>query len=159
MHEGTGHQRRDSLEHLGAIMLRVALVVALLWVGGLKFTAYEAEGVHMLAGNNPFLGWGFKMFGPQGFAEVLGVIEIILGLMIATRSFAPKVSSIGSMGVIVMSLLTLSILFTNPMVIQKGFSFPLLSPMPGQFLLKDFLLLAAAIWTAGEARAATRVRS
>jgi len=39
---------------------------------------------------------------------------------------------------------------------QPGYGFPYPSPAPGQFLLKDLLLLGAAIWTAGEALAAAR---
>ncbi len=37
-----------------------------------------------------------------------------------------------------------------------GFSFPFISPMPGQFLLKDFVLLEASVWTAGESLLAAR---
>ena len=36
--------------------------------------------------------------------------------------------------------------------------FPALSHMPGQFLLKDLVLLGAAIYTAGEALSAARPR-
>ena len=34
-----------TLENVGAIVLRYGLVIILLWVGLLKFTAYEAEGI------------------------------------------------------------------------------------------------------------------
>jgi Protein of unknown function, DUF417 len=34
-----------NLEELGAFFIRYALVVVLLWIGALKLTAYEAEGV------------------------------------------------------------------------------------------------------------------
>ena len=37
--------------------------------------------------------------------------------------------------------------------------FPALSAMPGQFVLKDLVLLGAALWTAGEALAARRPRA
>jgi len=66
------------------------------------------------------------------------------------------VSAIGSLGVIVMSLITLTFVFTTPGVWQPGYGFPFPSPMPGQFLAKDILLLGAAIWTAGEAWRAAR---
>ncbi len=45
------------LERLGAVLIRYALVIVLLWVGSLKFTAYEAEGVHEHAVNSPLLAW------------------------------------------------------------------------------------------------------
>ncbi len=87
---------------------------------------------------------------------LIGSIEIILGLLIATRSVAPRVSAIGSIGAIIMFLLTLTFVFTTPGVWQPGYGFPFPSPMPGQFLAKDILLLGAAIWTAGEALRAAR---
>ncbi len=87
---------------------------------------------------------------------LIGVIEIVLGLLIATRPFAPMLSAIGSFGVIIMSLITLTFVFTTPGVWQPGYGFPFPSPMPGQFLAKDLLMLGAAIWTAGEALRAAR---
>ena len=87
------------------------------------------------------------------------MVEIILGILIAARAFAPQLSAIGSMGAIVMSLITLSLLLTTPGVWQAGYGFPFLSGNPGGFLAKDVLLLGAAVWTAGEARMAAAQRS
>ncbi len=76
--------------------------------------------------------------------------------MIASRAFSPKLSALGSMGAIVMLAITLTLIVTTPGVWQEGYGFPFPSPMPGQFLLKDIILLGAAMWSAGEAwRAAT----
>ncbi len=150
-------ERGRKLEHVGGLVLRYGLVVALLWVGALKFTSYEAESVHGLASHSPLLAWLTQMMSVQGFSMLLGVVEISLALLIATRPIWPKASAMGSMGSIIMFLITLSFLFTTPGVVQDGHTFPALSGMPGQFLLKDVLLLGAAIWTAGEAlRAAAR---
>ncbi len=147
-----------TLETLGARVLRYGLVVVLLWVGALKFTAYEAEGVHKFASHSPLLSWADQLLGMRGFSMLLGVIEISLGLLIATRPTRPKLSAAGSMGAIVMFVITLSFLLTTPGVWQPGYGFPALSPTPGQFLAKDLVLLGAAIWTAGEALRAARSR-
>jgi uncharacterized membrane protein YkgB len=128
----------------------------LIWVGLLKFYAYEAEGIKPLVENSLFLSWVYNVMSVQVFAKVLGVIEIILALLIATRQFSPKLSAIGSIGVIFMALVTLSFMLTTPGVWQPELGFPYLSPMPGQFLAKDLLLLGAAIYTAGEALVASR---
>ncbi len=82
---------------------------------------------------------------------LIGTVEILLGLMIATRPFAPQISALGSIGAIIMFLITLSFVFTTPGVWQPGYGFPFPSPMLGQFLAKDLMLLGAAVWTAGEA--------
>ncbi|MGH7965780.1 MAG: YkgB family protein [Candidatus Binatia bacterium] len=145
-----------TLEGVGAQVLRYGLVVILLWVGALKFTAYEAEGIQGLVANSPLMSWGYNVLSVRAFAALIGVIEIVLGMLVATRPFAPQLSAIGSFGVISMSLITLTFLFTTPGVWQPGYGFPFLSPMPGQFLAKDILLLGAAIWTAGEALRAAR---
>ncbi len=149
-----------SLEVVGARILRYGLVLILLWIGSLKFTAYEAQGVHKLASSSPLLSWVYGLMSVQSFSMLLGVIEITLAALIATRPLWPQLSAIGSLGAIGMSLITLGILLTSPAVWQPGYGFPALSGNPGQFLLKDVLLLGTAVWTAGEAlRAVERRRS
>ena len=140
-----------TLENVGANVIRYGLVIVLLWVGALKFTAYEAEGIKGLVENSPLMSWMLGVMSLRTVSSLIGTVEIILGLMIATRPFAPKISAIGSIGAIFMFLTTLSFLLTTPGVWQAGYGFPFPSPMPGQFLAKDLLLLGAAIWTAGEA--------
>lgn len=138
------------LENIGAKVIRYGLVIILLWVGALKFTAYEAEGVQGLVAHSPLLSWAYSVMSVRSFAALLGVVEITLGILIATRPVAPKLSAIGSLGAIIMFLITLSFMLTTPGVWQPGYGFPFLSSN-GQFLAKDLLLLGAAIWTAGEA--------
>ncbi len=152
------NDRGQSLERIGSVILRFGLVLELLWIGSLKFTMYEPVGVHGLASNSPLLSWGYSVMSVQGFAEFLGVIEITLAVLIASRFVAPKLSAIGSMGAIVMALITLSFLLSTPAAWQPGYGFPFLSPSPGQFLLKDVLMLGTATWTAGEALIACRRR-
>ena len=142
-----------NIERLGIGVLRYGLVIVLLWVGLLKFTAYEAEGIKGLVLNSPLLSWVYNIMSVQSFSALLGIIEISLGILIAARNFSPKLSAIGSMGAIIMFLITLSFLLSTPGIWQPDYGFPYLSPMPGQFLAKDILLLGTAIYTAGEALA------
>ncbi|CAN5562742.1 DUF417 family protein [soil metagenome] len=140
-----------TLENIGTIIIRYGLVIILLSVGTLKFTAYEAEGIQGLVANSPLMSWAYSVFTVRNFAALLGIIEITLGILIATRPFAPKVSAIGSIGAIFMFLITLTFIITTPGVWQPGYGFPFPSPMPGRFLVQDIMLLGAAVWTAGEA--------
>jgi uncharacterized membrane protein YkgB len=55
-----------------------------------------------------------------------------------------------------MFLTTFSFLFTTPGWEPSLGGFPAVSALPGQFVLKDIVLLGAALWTAGEALSATR---
>ncbi len=142
---------KNNLERIGASVIRYGLVAVLLWVGLLKFTAYEAEGIQGLVANSPLFSWAYGVMSVRSFSAVLGVIEIVLGILIALRAVSPKLSAFGSVGAVIMFLLTLTFLLSTPGVWQPGYGFPFLSPMPGQFLAKDLLALGAALWTAGEA--------
>lgn len=143
-----------ALEPYGTAALRWSLVLIFLWFGALKFTAYEAEGIAPLAMHSPLLAWAYQLLGQRGFAMALGVVEIAIGALIALRPVSARLSGIGSVGSIITYLITLSFLFSTPGVWQEGYGFPFLSGMVGQFLIKDVVLLAASIWTAGEAFAA-----
>ena len=85
----------------------------------------------------------------RAFAAVLGSLEIVAALLIALRPLAPRISVIGSVMGILLFLSTLSFLFTTPGV-TAGSGFPVLSVQPGQFLLKDLVLVSASLWTLGD---------
>ncbi|MCY1531648.1 Inner membrane protein RclC [compost metagenome] len=139
----------------GKIVLRYGLVVVLVWIGMLKFTSYEAEGIRPLAEHSPFFSWTYNFLSTRDFSNILGVIEIAIGLLIALRPFSAKLSAIGSIGGVITFLITLTFLLSTPGVIQEGMSFPFISGSPGQFLIKDIVLLGASLWTAGEALTAS----
>ena len=146
------------LQRVGAGIIRYSLVLILLWIGMFKFTSYEAEGIKPLVENSPLLSWAYSAFSIRGFARLLGVIEIILGILIAGWRASPKVSAIGSFGAIIMFLITLSFILTTPGIWQPGYGFPFLSSM-GQSRLKDLVLLGAATFTAGESLTAANLLS
>ncbi len=148
---GDSQHTARTLGRVGEIVLRYGLVLVIFWIGCLKFTAYEAQGAHVHASNSPLLSWAYHLLDIRNFARVLGIVELAIALLIASRPLSPKASATGSFGAIAMFLTTLSVLLSTPGVWQAGYGFPFLSGAPGQFLLKDFVLLGAAIWTAGEA--------
>ena len=141
----------DRLRMIGTHVSRYGLVIVLLWIGGMKFTAYEAEGIRPLVANSPPMGWVYRVMSVERFSALLGVIEIAGGLLIALRPVWPMGSAVGSVLAAGMFLTTLSFLVTTPGWEPSLGGFPALSAMPGQFLLKDVVLLGAAIWTLGEA--------
>lgn len=145
------NDKADMLLRAGVFTLRYGLVLIFLWMGCLKFLEYEAKGIEPLVMNSPIWSWVYQSIGLRPLSNLIGVIEISVGLLIATRSFAPKLSAIGSIGSIIIYLITLSFLLTTPGVWEPGYGFPALSPMPGGFLAKDLVLLGASFWTAGEA--------
>lgn len=151
----SGENTGLSVQAIGAAVLRYGLAAVLIWIGGLKFTVYEAKGIEPLVANSPFLAWAYHAFGLQGIAGLLGTFEIVAGLLISLRPISPRLSAAGSIGAVFMFCVTLSLLLTTPGVIAPGYAFPVLSAEVGQFLAKDLIFLGAALWTAGEALAAS----
>ena len=149
----------NRLQFFGMHVTRYGLVLVLLWIGGMKFTAYEAEGIRPLVANSPLMGWVYNLMSVTAFSSLLGVIEIAIGVLIALRPMWPAGSALGSGLAVGMFLTTLSFLVTTPGWEPSLGGFPAVSAMPGQFVLKDIVLLGAALWTAGEAWAARPVRT
>ena len=50
----------ERLKRIGTHLTRYGLVIVLLWIGGMKFTAYEAEGIKPLVANSPLMGWVYR---------------------------------------------------------------------------------------------------
>lgn len=144
----------NRLQFIGMHVTRYGLVLVLLWIGGMKFTAYEAEGIRPLVANSPLMGWVYNLMSVTAFSSLLGVVEIAIGVLIALRPVWPAGSALGSGLAVGMFLTTLSFLVTTPGWEPSLGGFPAVSAMPGQFVLKDIVLLGAALWTAGEAWAA-----
>jgi uncharacterized membrane protein YkgB len=143
--------RRASLERLGIHVSRYGLVLTLLLIGVLKFTAGEAQGIQPLVAHSPLMSWLYRIFSVQAVSNLIGGIEIAVALLIALRPISARLSFIGSVGAIITFLLTVSFLFSTPGAFQLSYGFPLLGDA-GQFLIKDLVLLGASIWTAAEAR-------
>jgi len=70
-----------------------------------------------------------------------------------------EVHRIGSALAVVMFLTTLSFVFSTPGWEPSLGGFPALSALPGQFLLKDVVLLGAAIWSLGESLTSVSMRA
>lgn len=118
------------LEKIGATLVRVSLAVTVIWVGALKFSSYEAEAIKPLVTHSPLLSWAYGFLSVPTFAAILGAGEIIVGIMILTRWFAPLISAIGSLGAAILFFVTVTFLLSTPGVFQPDLSVPFLSPMP-----------------------------
>ncbi|MEU6206657.1 DUF417 family protein [Micromonospora musae] len=146
---GTRHASVDHLASVGISVLRGALATNILWIGSLKFKQYEVENDEPLVVPSPLFSRLRKKLGAQRLNRLIGVTEITLGSLIAAKPLAPRASAIGSFGAIGMFLTTLSFLATTPEARQQGQGTLSLSQL-GQFLLKDTVLLGAALLTAAE---------
>src|ERR1700751_4542892 len=137
--------KSTSLEKVGVHVSRYGLVLTLLLIGALKFTADEAQGIQPLVASSPFMSWLYRVFSLQAVSNLIGAIEIAVAAMIALRPFSAKLSFIGSIGAVITFLLTVSFIFSTPGGLQLSHGVPLLGES-GQFLIKDLVLLGASIW-------------
>lgn len=142
---------------LGGALARYGLVVVIGWIGLLKFTSYEAQGIQPLVAHSPFMSWMYDLFSVTTFSTLLGVLEVATAVLLAVKPWWPKVSAAGSVIAIGLFVATISFLFTTPGIGEDSVGgFPLLS-MTGQFLIKDVALLGIAVWTLGDALRSARI--
>jgi uncharacterized membrane protein YkgB len=167
------------LDRVAMAMLRVALVIVLVWIGGLKFVDYEADSIVPLVANSPIMSFLYhhpaeyrthinregelnlphrewqEQNGTYTFSHGLGAVIIGIGLLIALYPVRPELSALGSLLLILMSCTTLSFLITTPeawvpALGDANHGFPYLSGA-GRLIVKDAIMLAAAVVTLSDA--------
>jgi uncharacterized membrane protein YkgB len=167
-----------NLDRLGRYAVRFGIVVVFLWIGGLKFFAYEAEGIVPFLANSPFMSFfynhpaDYKQYvNKEGelvpanrkwhtanntytFSKGLGVFLVLMAALVALHKLAPLPSMIGSLLIVIMSLGTLSFLVTTPeswvpALGDAQSGFPYLSGR-GRLVVKDLVILGGAIMTMSE---------
>jgi uncharacterized membrane protein YkgB len=146
----------SGLAAAGSSVTRYGLVTTLVWVGALKFTDYEVQNAEVLVTASPLTSRLRKKLGAQKLAWLVGVMQITLGSLIAAKPLAPRASAAGSLGAAGLMVSTLSFLVTTPEAWRDGpGGIPQLSVL-GEALLKDTVLLGAALLTAAESMRAAR---
>src|SRR5580704_14549840 len=147
----------ERLSAVGQAISRYGLALTLAWIGFGKYIKMESR---VLIEHSPLMSWVYDVFSVNTVARGLGTLEIVAAILIVTRPVSARLSAIGSAIAIVLFCGTLSFLFTTPGVVSRfPGPIPVLSALPGQFLLKDLVLMGVAIWTLGEALHAHRTSS
>ncbi len=131
--------------------VRYSIVLVLVWIGAMKFTAYEAAGIEGLVASSPILGWLYSVVSIQAASSIIGTIEIAIAAALALGPIYRPAALLGAFGAIATFSITLTFLFTAPGWEASLGGFPALSVVPGQFLLKDIVLLAASVSLLGKA--------
>lgn len=110
----------SSLRNFGTKFIRVAILVVFVWIGGLKYFHYEADGIVPFVANSPFMSFfyakeapEYKNFkNPEGalvpenrawheanntytFSYGLGALIMSIGILVFLGIFFPKVGLVG----------------------------------------------------------------
>src|SRR5213594_4771725 len=59
------YSQAAKLDRIGMGLLRLGLVIVLVWIGGLKFARYEADGIVPLVANSPFMSFLYHHPAPE----------------------------------------------------------------------------------------------
>ena len=131
----------SSLKNFGIKFIRVAILVVFVWIGGLKYFHYEADGIVPFVANSPFMSFFYAKDAPEykdhknpegafvpenrawheanrtyTFSYGLGALIMSIGILVFLGIFFPKVALVGDTLAIIMTLGTLSFLVTTPEV-------------------------------------------
>ena len=163
-----------NLKSVGLNLIRVAILIVFVWIGGLKFAHYEADGIVPFVANSPFMSFFYAKEAPEykeyknkegelvlknrawhesnrtyTFSYGVGCLIMSIGILVFLGMFSPKIGIFGELLCIIMTIGTLSFLITTPecWVPDLGsgeHGFPLLSGA-GRLVIKDTVILAGAI--------------
>ena len=110
----------SSLKSFGMKFIRVAILVVFVWIGGLKYFHYEADGIVPFVANSPFMSFFYAKGAPEykehknaegafvpenrawheanrtyTFSYGLGALIMSIGILVFLGIFFPKVALVG----------------------------------------------------------------
>ena len=141
---------------LGIGVLRWALVFVFAFFGIAKFAAYEAEALEPIVTAYPLFFWMPPLIGVQGTSNVIGVVELVTGTLIAFGAWSHRAGFIGGAMGACTFVVTLSFAMGGGLW-QEGYGFPFMGSF-AQFLFKDAVLLGGCLTLALHAGHALRAR-
>lgn len=143
--------RSPKVARTGRIIALAGVVLPLLLIGGMKFTAVEIEALKPLISMTPWLAWMYPAFGEAGASYLLGVVEIATALLLLASPWSAIAGVVGGVLASLTFLVTSSIMLVFP-IWEPTLGFPALGPA-GQFLIKDIALLGVSLVVLGNSLA------
>jgi uncharacterized membrane protein YkgB len=139
----------EVVKRVGRITALTGVILPLFFIGVLKFTAVEIDGLKPLIGGTPWLAWLYRLFGVPGASHFLGAVEITTALFLVISPWSARAAVAGGAVGALTFLLTASILFAVPIWETASGGFPWLNDT-GTFLIKDVALLGISLFVLGD---------
>ncbi len=114
------------------------VLLVLLWIGGMKFTLLEAQGIEGLVKSSPFMGWLYNFFSIQTTSNIIGVYDLIAVVILILAMYSPKLA----VPAILMSGMVFVVTQTFLISFSGSLSSETLLSTTGHFLIKDLWFLA-----------------
>ena len=159
-------------ERVGPHLIRIAIAIVFLWIGGLKFVPYEADSITPFVANNPVMSQFYEhpteykshltregelvpakrewqvANNTYGFSNGLGTVEILIALLVLSYPISKWTGLAGAVLSFLTTMVTLSFLITTPeawvpAIGDAQHGFPYLSGA-GRLVIKDTLMTAGA---------------
>lgn len=94
--------------------VRFSIALVLVWIGAMKFTAYEAGAIEGLVASSPFTSWLYSVTSLQGASNLIGTVEILTAAGLIAGLKFPKIGLLAALAATGTFLLTLSFILTAP---------------------------------------------
>ena len=141
--------RGRQLQSLGSTVLRLGLAFLLALFGTFKFFQFEADAIQPLVSHSPVVGWMYALFSVWTASAIIGVVEVGAALALLLAPWSPRLGVVGGLLATGTFLTTLSFLVSTPGLLAPGND-------GAGFILKDLVLLGAALHVAGTSALAAR---
>ena len=132
---------KDALSDRAHIALNYASVaLVLVWIGAMKFFAFEAKGIVTLVETSPFMSWLYQIFSVQGASNAIGVFDILSVALLCVGLLTKNNKLIVLAGLACCSvfIMTQIFLITAPNALSSS---TVLTGL-GQFVIKDLWFIA-----------------
>ena len=116
----------------------IPVALVLLWIGGMKFFAFEAEGIVDLVSTSPLLSWLYLLFDQQTASNFIGSYDIIALMLLGAGYFWPRLFIPGFLLAFAVFATTQTFLIT----FAGSWTSPGVLAGSGAFIIKDLWFIA-----------------
>lgn len=116
-------------------------VLVFAWIGGMKFTLLEAQGIEPLINTSPLMAWMYQVWDVQTTSNLIGVFDLIAASLLIIAIWMPRLVVPAIALSASVFLTTQTFLFTWPSALSSD----TILTTGGHFLIKDLWYIACLL--------------